>query len=94
MIKSTVKVKGKRINIIGPPYLTKFERARIIGARALQLSLGAPPLIDIKGLKDPIKIAEKELELGVLPMVIRRKLPDGTYQDIPIKYLLSEGKHK
>ncbi len=59
----------------GPTWLTKYERARIIGARAMQIALGAPPLIDVpKGLTDPIKIAELELEAGVLPMKIRREL--------------------
>lgn len=75
--------------LIGPPKLTRFERARIIGSRALQLSLGAPPFIPIPpDVKDPIKLAEMELEAKVLPISIRRSLPDGTYQDIPIDYLL------
>ncbi len=74
---------------IGPPWLTKYERARVIGARALQLALGAPPLLPLECIKakDPIKIAEEELRRKVLPIVIRRWLPSGEYQDIPISKL-------
>lgn len=50
--------------------LTKFEKARIIGARALQLSYGAPPLVKAKG--SPMEIAELELEKGVLPIIVVR----------------------
>ena len=76
--------------LIGPKKLTKYERARIIGARALQLSMGAVPLIPIEELpsKDPLVIAEEELRRGVLPVTIRRVLPDGRYQNIPLKWLL------
>jgi len=78
---------------IGPPWLTKFERSRIIGARALQLSMGAPTLIDIpKEIKDLIKIAEYELNKGILPISVRRSLPNGKYQDIPLKVLLENAK--
>ncbi|MEM2458748.1 MAG: DNA-directed RNA polymerase subunit K [Candidatus Bathyarchaeia archaeon] len=77
--------------MIGPPKLTRFERARIVGARALQIAMGAPVLIEIpEGDISPIDIALKELEAGVLPITIRRTLPDGTYQDIPLKWLLEE----
>ncbi len=51
---------------------TRFERARIIGARALQLSEGAPALIDTDG-DDPIAIARQELEEGVVPIGVRRR---------------------
>jgi len=77
--------------LIGPPRLTRFEKARIVGARALQISMGAPVLLPPEDIpKDPIEIALKELELGVLPITIRRTLPDGTYQDIPLQWLLEE----
>ncbi|MEM2319990.1 MAG: DNA-directed RNA polymerase subunit K, partial [Candidatus Bathyarchaeia archaeon] len=67
--------------MIGPPKLTRFEKARVVGARALQISMGAPILIDLtEGCTSPIDIALKELEAGVLPITIRRTLPDGTYQ--------------
>ena len=73
---------------IGPPKLTRFEKARIAGARALQISMGAPLLIETsKAFTNPIEIAIKELEAGVLPITIRRRLPDGTHQDIPVRWL-------
>jgi DNA-directed RNA polymerase I, II, and III subunit RPABC2 len=74
--------------LIGPPTLTRFERARIIGSRSLQLSLGAPILIDSsKKFNDTISIAIAELDLKVLPISIRRVIPNGLYQDIPIDWL-------
>ncbi len=81
-------------SLIGPPRLTRFEIARIAGARALQLSLGAPPLIDVSKLNiiDPIAIALKELYEGVLPITIRRMRPDGTSQLIPVRRLLPEAR--
>ncbi len=72
---------------IGPPTLTRFEKARIMGARALQLSLGAPPFIAIpKTARISLDIAMEELEKRVIPIVIRRVLPNGDYQNIPIDY--------
>ena len=61
-----------------------------MGARALQIAMGAPILIEpSKGLSNPIDIAVEELKRGILPITIRRTLPDGvTYQDIPLKWLL------
>ncbi len=60
---------------------TKYERARIIGSRALQISMGAPFLIkfseqDLEALKyNPIDIAKKEFDQGVVPISIKRILP-------------------
>jgi len=60
-----------------------------VGARALQIAMGAPILIELsENLSNPIDIALKELESRILPMTIRRTLPDDTYQDIPLKWLL------
>ena len=74
---------------IGPPKLTRFERARIIGARALQVSLGAPILVELpSSVIDPIDIALTELREDVLPMTLRRILPDRTHQDIALSDLL------
>jgi len=50
---------------------TRYERARIIGARALQISMGAPVLIDVDK-KEPIDIAYIELEKGVIPITVKR----------------------
>ena len=74
---------------IGPKRMTRYERSRVVGARALQISMGAPILMRISGnLQDPIRIAELELEKRVLPITIRRKLPSGTFEDIALKSLL------
>ena len=74
---------------IGPPRLTRFEKARIMGARALQLSLGAPPFIEIpKDARISLDISMEELEKRVIPITIRRVLPNGDYQNIPIDYFL------
>ena len=56
--------------------LTKFETARIIGARALQISMGAPILIKKpKDLYNTIQIAKAELIDGVLPITVNRPAP-------------------
>ena len=71
--------------VTGPPTLTRFEKARIMGSRALQLSLGAPPFIDFsKNISTSLEIAMEELHQKVIPIVIRRTLPNGEYQNIPI----------
>lgn len=51
--------------------LTRFEKARLIGARALQLSMGAKPLIKVSGTLDPIDIATMELKEGIMPLKVR-----------------------
>ncbi|MEJ2277496.1 MAG: DNA-directed RNA polymerase subunit K [Candidatus Lokiarchaeota archaeon] len=78
--------KVKEYVKIGPIFLTRYEKARIVGARALQISFGAPILVEKpKDIIDPIKIAQLELKLGILPLTIRRMSPKGEeYQDIPI----------
>jgi len=84
------KTGSEKRNLIGPPKLTRFERARIVGARALQISMGAHIVVQpSKAPSSPIDIAVEELEHGALPITIRRTLPDGvTYQDIPLKWLI------
>jgi len=63
------------------PFLTKYEKARIIGKRAMQISIGSPPLVEIGDLESPIDIAKKELMERKIPFIIRRPLPDGSYED-------------
>ena len=76
--------KGDQI-VTGPPTLSWFERARIMGARELQLSLGAPVFIEIpKNATSSLEIAMEELKQRVIPIVIRRTLPNGDYQHLPI----------
>ncbi len=61
--------------------LTKYEKARLIGARALQLSMGAPLLIEFteeeleKIAYNPIEIAKLELEKGIIPLTLKRPMP-------------------
>jgi DNA-directed RNA polymerase subunit K len=52
--------------------LTRYERARIVGARALQISMGAPTLIELN-TADPIDVALEELKKGVIPITIKRR---------------------
>ncbi|MFH1327590.1 MAG: DNA-directed RNA polymerase subunit K [Candidatus Bathyarchaeota archaeon] len=79
---------------VGPPKLTRFEKARIIGARALQITLGAPLLITPpKNVTKPIDLAMLELKMGVLPVSIRRKLPDQTFVDVPVSDFYKREKH-
>ena len=52
--------------------LTKYELARLIGARALQLSAGAPPLIKAVNEAGFIQVAETEMEKGILPLSVLR----------------------
>ena len=67
--------------MLGKMKLTKYEKARIIGARALQISMGAPILMKLgkSGLEkinyNTIEIAKKEFEKKVLPIMIKRPLP-------------------
>ena len=64
--------------------LTKYEKVRILGTRATQISMGAPPTIDITGLYDAMSIAEKELENKCIPLIVIRKLPNGKVTQIPV----------
>ena len=71
--------------LMGPPNLTRFEKARIMGARALQLSLGAPTFIDIpETAATSLDIAMEELDKRLIPISIRRVLPNGDFQNIPL----------
>ncbi|OJJ57094.1 hypothetical protein ASPSYDRAFT_47393 [Aspergillus sydowii CBS 593.65] len=70
------------------PYMTKYEKARVLGTRALQISLNAPVLVDLEGETDPLQIAIKELNQKKIPLIVRRYLPDGTYEDWTCEELL------
>ena len=72
-------------------FLTKYEKARILGARALQISKNAPILVEIEpGERDPLKIAEKEFQEKKIPFIIRRYLPDGSFEDWKLEELITE----
>ena len=83
---SPVEITSKDDRVIaGPITLTRFEKARIMGARALQLSLGAPVFIEIpKNATTSLQIAMEELKKRVIPIVIKRTLPNQDYQNIPL----------
>jgi DNA-directed RNA polymerase subunit K/omega len=52
--------------------LNKFELARILGARSLQISYGAPPLMEVKPGESSIDVARHELDAGIIPLVVLR----------------------
>jgi len=74
---------------ITTPYLTKYERARVLGTRALQISMNAPVLVPLDGETDALQIAIKELSQRKIPL-IRRYLPDGSFEDWSVSELISE----
>ena len=70
-------------------YMTKYERARVLGTRAMQISRNAPVMVELSAHEtDPLVIAEKELRDGKMPFIIRRYLPDGSYEDWKIEELI------
>lgn len=80
-------------------YMTKYERARLLGTRALQLrcdpisfipSMNAPPMVELEGETDPLQIAMKELRERKIPFLIRRYLPDRSYEDWAVDELLMD----
>jgi DNA-directed RNA polymerase I, II, and III subunit RPABC2 len=76
---------------ISTPFMTKYERARILGTRAMQISRNAPVFVELEPHEtDPLLIAEKELREKKIPFIIRRYLPDGSFEDWPISDLIIE----
>ncbi|CAI9092171.1 OLC1v1027352C3 [Oldenlandia corymbosa var. corymbosa] len=75
-------------------YMTKYERARILGTRALQISMNAPVMVELDGETDPLEIAMKELTERKIPFTIRRYLPDGSYEDWGVDELIVEDSWK
>lgn len=71
-------------------FMTKYERARILGSRALQISKNAPLMVDPGEESDPYKLAEMELDRRKVPFIVRRYLPDGSYEDWKVSELLTE----
>ena len=82
------KVVSKEDRITSP-YLTDYERVRVLGTRAKQISLGAKILvegIDVKTMS-PFEIAKIELSKGTIPFIIRRPLPNGQIEEWKISEL-------
>jgi len=82
---------------------SKYERARILGARALQISMDAPLLLKMKEEEidnlnfDPLKLAEKELDSGILPISVNRPMPEKKLErlkEIKIKEVSDERKEE
>ncbi len=78
---------------IGPPFLTRYEKARLVAARMYQLYMGAPPLIDpaTVGTEDLYTVALEEVLRGVLPVSIYRVDRAGRHQAISLRKLLEKG---
>ncbi|XP_044478669.1 DNA-directed RNA polymerases II, IV and V subunit 6A-like isoform X2 [Mangifera indica] len=89
--KEDEEVKGARKT---SKYMTKYERARILGTRALQISMNAPVMVELEGETDPLEIAMKELRERKIPFTIRRYLPDGSYEDWGVDELIVEDSWK
>jgi len=74
-------IKKNKVTKKTVPFLNKFEKARIIGVRKQQLSNGAEPKVNTTNLKSINEIVEEELKQRKIPLIIRRKLPNGVYED-------------
>lgn len=66
----------------------RYERARVLGTRALQIAMCAPVMVELEGETDPLQIAMKELKQRKIPIIIRRYLPDNSYEDWGIDELI------
>jgi DNA-directed RNA polymerase I, II, and III subunit RPABC2 len=67
---------------MSPPFLTVYERAKILGTRTNQLACGARPFITVpEYVKNPLEIAKLELEQRRLPFIVKRPMPDGTFEN-------------
>ena len=71
------------------PILTKFERAKLLGIRAEMISAGIPPLVVVpRGVDNAYEIALLELKEKKIPLIIRRRLPNGSVEDWRIEELI------
>lgn len=72
IIPGELRPEQAKDNRITTRYMTKYERARILGTRALQISMNAPVMVDVKGETDPLMIALEELRQKKIPLIVRR----------------------
>ena len=93
--ENKIKEKSKKYNLKPineretSRFLTKFERAKILGERAIQISNGAKVMVEVdEGVWDPMIIAEKELREKKIEYIVRRYLPDGRYEDWDLNELI------
>ena len=73
-------MENENINYI----MTKYEKTRVLGQRATQISKGATPMVDIGDLDDAMAIAEKELQEKKIPLKIKRFYPNGQTIEISV----------
>jgi DNA-directed RNA polymerase I, II, and III subunit RPABC2 len=84
----TTSIHAERVT---SKFMTKYEKAKILGTRALQISMNAPVGAHVgPGIHDPLTIAELELSESKIPYIIRRYLPDDTYEDWQLDELIIE----
>ena len=101
MVDEALEQDGERVEVmdaadgqqgnaerIRTKYLTKYEKARVLGTRALQLSMNAPPMVEVEGETDPLEIAYKELRQKKIPFIVRRYLPDQSFEDWRLEELI------
>ena len=83
-IQNNIKNKEKKT----VPYMTKFEKARIIGLRLQQLAYNAEPKVNTSNLDNIEEIVKEELKQKKIPFIVRRSLPNGNYEDWKIEEFL------
>lgn len=72
---------GTDPNHLSPPFLTVYERTKILGTRTNQLAEGARPFVTVpEYMTNPLDIAKLELEQRRLPFIVKRPMPDGTFE--------------
>ncbi|AJF60664.1 MAG: DNA-directed RNA polymerase subunit K [archaeon GW2011_AR10] len=74
----------KLILAIPMEVLTRFEKTRLISARALQLSLGAPPFLKAKKGMSMLDLANEELNAKLIPLAILRQFPSGEVKKVEV----------
>lgn len=90
--RNVVNVYSPNRKMETTPYMTKYEKARILGARALQISMGAHVLVPITDQTDSLNIAQMELEAKRIPISIQRKLPDQSIDEFPCSILILDSE--
>jgi DNA-directed RNA polymerase I, II, and III subunit RPABC2 len=70
--------------------LSKYEKSRVIGIRALQISQGAKLYVDPQGETNPLRIAQMELRKQKMPLKIKRTMPDGSYELVSVNTLICD----
>ena len=71
------------------PYMSKFEKAKLLGVRAEMIASGDKPMVDVpKNITTAYQIASLELEKNKIPLIIRRTLPNGKYEDWRIEEMI------